>query len=626
MIEALVRASMRHRGLVMIVTLVCVLVAAAIAANLKFDALPDVTSNQVLVLTRAPGMTPVEVERLVTRPIETVLGGVPGLETQRSLSRYGLSAVTVVFDDAVDPFRARQVVQERLNLVSLPAEVETPELGPLTGGLGEIYHVAVTAPARTQAQLLELVQLQIAPLLRGVPGVVEVNWWGGHQRTLDAVARPTDLARLRVTLPELMQALRNTIGSAPGANLPAGGAQTLLRGVSWPNRPEELAAAIVRPATPDRAAVRVADVADVVESAQPRIGAATADGHGEIVYVMVQMLRDDNALQVMRGIHDEMPKVRAILPKDVTLHEIYDRSDLVERTLRTVGKNLAEGGILVVAVLLAMLGSMRAALLVALVIPLSMLGAAVGMVGLGIAGNLMSLGALDFRLLVDGAVVLIESVAYALHTPPKNGQSPREHLEQAAVSVARPVFFSVLVILLVYVPVLALTGVDGKMFRPMASTVLFALATALVLSLTFVPAAASLFLRPHHVAARPPLLVRLADRAYAPLLAASMQKPKVVMVLAALLLTGGLVLLARAGTAFIPQLDEGDLVIQTTRNADISLETAVDAATRLEAALVRYVPEVRQVVSRIGSPAVATDIMGLEQADVFVRLAPPESL
>jgi cobalt-zinc-cadmium resistance protein CzcA len=623
MIEALVRWSMRHRGLVLAGTGVAVVLACIIALRLRFDALPDVTSNQVLVLTRAPGLTPEEVERLVTRPLETALGGVPGVQTQRSLSRYALSSVTVVFADDVDPYRARQVVQERVSLVSLPAEVEAPELGPLTGGLGEIYHFAVTGPGKTGAALLELVQLQIAPRLREVPGVVEVNWWGGRQRSLDAVARPTDLARLRVTLPELLEALRLSIGSAPGASVPAGSAQTLLRAVAWPHRPEDLAAAVVRPATATQALVRVGDVADVEESSVPRIGAATADGRGETVYVMVQMLRDDNALEVVQKLHAQMPKVRAMLPAGVTLHEIYDRGDLVHRTLNTVGKNLAEGGLLVVVVLLALLGSLRAGLLVALVIPLSMLGAAVGMVGLGIAGNLMSLGAIDFGLLVDGAVVMVEGLAHALELPVREGETDAEQLERVAVGVARPVFFSVLVILLVYVPVLTLSGVDGKMFRPMAATVLLALTTALVLSLTFVPAAATFLLKRSRVPSRPPWLVRVADRVYAPLLAISMRHPVTVAALALVLLAGGGVLLQGAGTAFVPQLDEGDLVVQTTRSPDISLESAVDAASRMEAALLLRVPEVAQVVSRIGSPAVATDIMGLEQADVFVRLKPP---
>lgn len=626
MIEALTRWSLHNRGLTLTLTLIFVLAAGWYGRTLRLDALPDVTSNQVLVLTRAPGLVPEEVERLVTRPVETALGGVPGMTDQRSISRYGLSSVTAVFDDDVDPYRARQVVQERLNLVAadLPPGVEPPELGPLTGGLGEIYHFSVGSPQRTAAELLELVQLRIAPLLRQVPGVVEVNWWGGQRRSLEILARPADLARLHITLSELIEALHKAIGAAPGASLAAGGGQVLLRAVAWPTQPEQLAAAIVRSPRGGEhtgAAVHVGDVADVREGSLPRIGAATANGRGETVYVMVQMLRDANALEVTRGVRTKMDDVRLVLPKDVRVDLIYDRAELVGKTLQTVAKNLAEGGLLVFVVLLLLLGSVRAGLLVALCIPLSMIGAAAGMVWTGVAGNLMSLGAIDFGLLVDGAVVMVEGLFHVLQS--RQDKRPlRDRMEETAVSVARPVFFSVLVILLVYVPILSLQGVDGKMFRPMAATVIFALAVALVLSLTFIPAAASLLLRPEHVPKKEPILLRAAARLYAPVLHNAMRHPIGVLVTALASLAVGIWLLMRAGSSFVPQLDEGDLVVQTVRAADVSLESAVRAATRMEKALLDHVPEVAQVVSRVGSPEVATDIMGLEQADVFVRVKP----
>jgi cobalt-zinc-cadmium resistance protein CzcA len=624
-VELLVRYALHHRGFVVSVTLALVAVAAWVGLGLKLDALPDITSNQVLVLTRAPGLTPEEVERLVTRRIETALGGVPGLTGQRSISRYGISSVTALFDEDTDAYRARQVVQERLQLLTadLPEGVAAPELGPLTGGLGEIYHFAVTSPQRTEAELLQTVSLAIAPLLRSVPGVVEVNTWGGRQRTLDVVARPADLARLHLTLDDLGAAVHRAVGSAAGASVPAGSAQVLLRGVAWPRQAAELASAVVS-APVGQAVVRVADVADVRDGSLPRIGTATWSGRGETVYVMVQMLRDENALQVMDAIHAMMPRVQQAVPADVRLSLIYDRSDLVDRTLRTVGKNLAEGGALVIVVLLAMLGSWRAGLLVALVIPLSMVGAAAAMVRWGVPGNLMSLGALDFGLLVDGAVVMVEGLFHALQSHGDGGAAhatPFARMEAMATRLARPVFYSVLVIVLVYVPILSLQGVDGKMFKPMALTVIFALLTSLLLALTFVPAAASWLLRPQDVPARPPLLVRAAEALYRPVLDWSLRWPLVVFAGAVVLLALGAVLFVRAGTSFVPQLDEGDLVVQSTRAPDISIEAARDDALRLERAYLR-VPEVDQVVSRVGSPAVATDIMGLEQADVFVRLQP----
>ncbi len=617
MIERIVAGSLaRHRSVVVVVALAAAACAMSVT-RLRLDAMPDVTGKQVVVLARAPGLTPEEVERLVTRPIEAAIGGVPDLETQRSISRYGIASITAVFSEDADLLRARQLVGERLDVVAaeLPAGVEPPELGPLTGGLGEIYQFALRSTTRSPASLLELAQLRVSPLLRGVPGVVEVNTWGGAQRTLDAVGDPIRMARHGVTLEELRAAVERATGSAAGATLSAGARGVLLRGVAFPAQASELAAAVVR-RDGDRV-VRVGDVAEVLEGARPRLGAATSDGRGEVVYVMVQMLTGANALEVVEGVHARLPDVRRMLPADVALEEIYDRSDLVLATLRTVGLNLLEGGLLVVAVLFLMLGSFRAGLLVASVIPLSMLFAVLGMVALDVPGNLMSLGALDFGLLVDGAVVMVE----ALFHRAQHGGRVQEELGFAARATARPVFYSVLIIVLVYVPILSLGGVEGTMFSPMGITVVLALTGALVLSLTYVPATMRLVLRDRDVPAREPLLVRAATRAYAPLLAAAQARPTLVLVLSLGLLASAALVFARSGTAFVPQLDEGDLVIQTTRAPDIHIEAAVSDATDLERTLLG-VPEVVHVASRIGSPAVATDIMGLEQADVFVELAP----
>ena len=623
MISALVAWSVRHRVFVLVATGVFTLAAAIVSSQLKLDALPDITTNQVLVLTRAPGLTPEEVERRVTRPVETALGGMPGLIDQRSISRYGISSVTAVFDDDVDPYRARQVVQERLNTLAaeLPNGVERPELGPLSGGLGEIFQVTLSSPQRTPAELFELAQYRLAPILRSVSGVVEVNTWGGQRRSLEVEADAVRLAQRGLTLDDLRRALERSIGSVPGASVPApGGRQALLRAVALPRDARDLGEAMVRVGEDGRP-VRVADVAVVREGALPRIGAATANGRGETVYVMAQMLRGDNALDVTDAIHARMADMRAALPEDVRIDLVYDRSILVKSTLRTVSHNLIEGGLLVIAVLFAMLGSLRAGLLVAAAIPLSMVGATLGMVTFGIAGNLMSLGAIDFGLVVDGAVVVVEQVFHAGKGATDDRDAFRERVRAAAESVAQPMFFSVLIILLVYVPVLALSGVDGKMFRPMALTVVFALATSLILALTFIPAAASLVLRPRDIPARDPLLVRLIERGYAPLLRMARQRPRTVAIAALLLLAVGGLLFVRSGSEFAPQLDEGDLVVQTTRPSDISLEMSARKAGDTEAVLLGF-PEVSQVVSRIGNPAVATDIMGIEMADVFVRMKP----
>lgn len=625
MIEALIARSVAARRAVLIATVIFAALGAAAITWMRFDALPDVTGQQVIVLTQAPGLTPEEVERLVTRPLETALGGMPHLTTTRSISRYGLSAITTVFEDGTDIARARQTVAERLSSAAgqLPPSAEAPELGPVTGGLGEIYQFTLSSPERTPAELLELAQRRVAPILRSAPGVVEVNTWGGARRTLDVVGDPVRMARYGVTLAELREAAARATGSVAGATVEAGPAHVLLRGMALPASAGELASAIVRvdPDDPSRV-IRIGDVARVVDGTEPRIGAATEDAQGETVYVMVQMLLGDNALRVLDGVHARLGDVRTALPADVVVTEVYDRSDLVGATLGTVGKSLLEGGLLVVLVLFAMLGSFRAGALVALVIPLSMLGAAIGMALLDVPGNLMSLGALDFGLLVDGAVVMVESVFHHYHAHRDDRGSSPEQVARVTQSMARPVFYSVLVILLVYVPILALEGVEGKMFRPMAITVVLALATSLVLAITFVPAATAAFLRPAHVPARDPLPVRVASRAYAPMLELAMRRPVLIAASAVGMALVGAFLFSRAGSAFVPQLDEGDLVVQTTRAPDVAIETAVTEAQRLERAILDGAPEVEHVASRIGSPAVATDVMGIEQADVFVSLRP----
>jgi cobalt-zinc-cadmium resistance protein CzcA len=619
MIRRLVEWSVDTRGWVTGLTLVLAALALGVGVRLRLDALPDLTNNQVIVLTRAPGLTPEEVERLITRPIEVAVAGVPDLVEQRSLSLSGISSVTVVFERRVSPWLTRQMVSERLSTLALPVDA-APELGPLTGGLGEIFHLTLSSPSRTPAELLELATYRVSPLLKAVPGVVEVNTWGGAERTWDVVADDARLSARGITLRQLDEALRRATGAVPGGALPSGPSQVLLRGQARPSRPGELGAAIVAGNS-----VRVGDVAEVHEGTKLRLGAATANGRGETLYLMVQMLRDANALEVMDRLHERMPAVRAALPDDVRIDVVADRSDLVRATLATVAKNLLEGGLLVVLVLLLFLGSLRAGLVVASVIPLSMAFATAAMALLDIPGNLMSLGALDFGLLVDGAVVLVEGLFHGLS--PDAGLGPeamRARVRQVAGSSARPVFFSVLVILLVYVPILTLTGVDGILFRPMALTVAFALLAALVLSLTWVPAVASLVLRPKDVPRRPPPLVRLVDWAYPRLLEPGLKHLGAVAAGTLALLAAGVLAGRTLGVEFTPQLDEGDLVIQTVRAPDISLDEAARASSRLEATLLAQFPEVTSVVSRVGSPAVATDIMGFDQADIFVGLAPKE--
>jgi cobalt-zinc-cadmium resistance protein CzcA len=602
-------------------TAVAALTAVVLATRLELDALPDITGNQVTVLTRAPGLRPVEVEQQVTRPVEMATVSVPGLDHSRSISRYGISSVTLVFEASMDLRVARQFVQERLTGLAsaLPPGVQPPEIGPLTGGLGEIFQFSLSSESRPLRELLELARYDLGPVLGAIPGVVEVNTWGGEVRTLDAIVDPIQLARRRMTLKDVVQALESGVQVAPGAAVTTSGrGQAYLRGVVQPRAPRDLAGIVLRPRMGDDPPVRLQDVASIEIGHQVRTGAASLDGRGEVVYVMLQMLRGANALDVTARIHERLETVRDLLPSDVRLEVAYDRSKLVGATLRTVGTNLGTGALLVVVVLFLLLGSVRAGVLTALMIPLSMLGALAGMVLLRIPGNLMSLGAIDFGLLVDGAVVEVESF---FEDPDAEDADWAARIAARARSVAAPIATSVLIIVVVFAPILLLRGVDGRLFRPMAVTVVLALLTALVLAATFVPAASVMFLRPVDLPRQEPWLARRLRAAYRPLLARCLRHPPWVMAGGVALLALGLGLFLRTERSFVPQLDEGDLVIQTVRASDVSVEGAVEGALRLERALLP-IPEVRHVASRIGSPAVATDIMGLEQADVFIDLAP----
>jgi cobalt-zinc-cadmium resistance protein CzcA len=625
-IERIVQLAVRYRGMVIGALAVLVLGAALAIRHVKLDAMPDVTTNQVLVLTSAPGYSPDEVERRVTTPVELALAGTPGLLERRSLSRFGISSVTAVFEDSVPAQSARQMVMERLAGVrdALPQGVDEPELGPLTGGVGEIYHFTLRSRGRTGWQLRELAELRVAPLLRKLPGVVEVNSWGGERRAIELVVDSGRLSQHKLTLSDLAATLEREIGTAPGGAIPTGReGQVLLRALSAPLHEADVAALQI--STADGHKLRLSELAQVRVRGLPRLGAATRNGQGEVVYLMVQMLRDDNALEVTDRIHAAMPAVRRVLPADVALDLVYDRSVLVKATLSTIATNLLEGGLLVVAVLFALLGSLRAGLIVALIIPLSMLGASIGMAVFGVAGNLMSLGALDFGLLVDGAVVMVEHIFHEQGKHPPGPEVPRAtFIARTSSYVARPTLFSVLTILLVYIPVLSLTGVDGKMFRPMALVVAMALGTALVLSLTYVPAAAALWLRPSDVPQKTPLLARLIERLHWPILRRASAYPKLTAACSVAALAVSLWLFARTGTELAPPLDEKDLVLQITRSPDIGLDQAVANNLAMEQRI-RTLPEVLQVASRIGNPTVATDIMGIEQADVFVHLKPSDA-
>ncbi len=616
MIHRLVALVVAHRWIVILATLVLAAVGVRSYAALPIDAVPDITNVQVQVLTAAPGLSPLEVESMVTRPVELSLAGIPHTQEVRSASRAGVSAVTVIFDDELPIEDARALVAQRLPAArSRVLGSGAPELGPMSSGLGEILHFTIAWPGHTPAEIRTLLDWEIAFALRTVPGVVEVNGWGGDTRQVDVRLRPSDLVAFGITSRQVEEVLLAGGQSGGGGVLERGGEQSVVR-LDGQYRTVDAVAQQVVGAGANGTPILVRDVATVREGTAFRLSAATQDGRGETVYGMVQMIWGGNAHDVVTRVSERLREIQTRLPPGVQITPFYDRAHLVDRVLSTVKHSLLEGGAVVVILLLVMLGDVVAGLLVATTIPLAMLGAFALMQVFGITGNLMSLGAIDFGLVVDGSVVVVEGVLAAMAA---RRMTASEALVDEARLVGKPIAFGVFIVGLVYVPILLLEGVEGKMFRPMAFTVLFALGTALVLTFTWVPALASLLLRKVHE--REPWFVRQLRRGYEPLLVRGLAHPRIAGAIAAGLVLVGVLAARTRGVEFVPRLEEGDLVVQVTRPPSVSLPEALRGTHAIEAAL-RAFPEVRTVVSRTGSPDVATDIMGVEQSDVFVMLTP----
>jgi heavy metal efflux system protein len=627
--DALIAFSLRHRVLVFALSALLVVLGLDALRRLPIDAVPDVTNVQVQILTSSPGLGPLEVERFITVPVESALGGLPDTSEVRSLSRFGLSVVTIVFQDGVDVYFARQLVQERLATARerIPSGYGTPELGPLSSGLGEIYQFEVRGEGVSSMELRGVLEWQVSPRLRSVPGVVEVNAFGGELKTYEVQLDPVKLAAHGLSLQRVFEALEENNANAGGASIARGPEQVLIRGEGLVETLADVGD-IVLATSPQGVPVLVRHVAEVRFAPQVRQGAVTRDGRGEAVTGIVMMRLGANSRDVVERVKRAVEDIRPTLPPGITLDTFYDRTHLVNETIHTVAKNLLEGGLLVIVVLLIMLRNLRAGLIVASAIPLCMLCAFIGMRALGISGNLMSLGAIDFGLIVDGALILVENaVRHLAHRHQELGR-PLTHEERdevvyrAAVEIRGAAAFGEVIIGVVYLPLLTLSGVEGKMFRPMAITVLCALAGAFVLSLTLVPALASVLL-PRDVKEKPSPLVEGARRLYTPVLARCMAWRKTVVGVATAVLAASLLLVPWLGTEFIPRLDEGALTLQAMRMPSVSLEESVRHTTLIEQVLKRF-PEVTTVVSRTGRPEIATDPMGVEVSDIYVGLTPPE--
>lgn len=640
MLERLVDFCLRRRGLVAGLALVLVAAGAWSAFHVAIDAVPDITSPQVQVNTPVPVLAPDEIESLVTIPIEREMAGLPEMVELRSLSKFGLSQVTMTFRDGVDLYRARQLVAERLAHArdGLPPGL-APSLAPISTGLGEIVYYTVgyraDAPDKPADRADQLRQLrlihdyQVKPLLRSTPGLAEVNAIGGFERQVVVAPRPERLSESGVSYAELVDVIRASTENAGGGIIELGGEAIAVRADTRARTAQDIADLPVKFAGAAARPLLVSDLADVAIGSAVRTGAATADGEETVTGAAI-MLAGANSRQVSRATVSRLKEIQAKLPPGVELRVTYDRSDLVNATIRTVETNLFEGAVLVAAVLFALLGNWRAALIVTLAIPLSFLFMLTGMVQGRISANLMSLGAIDFGLIVDGAIVMVENVMRHLAERQKTlgrlltSDERLAEVRHSAREVARPMFFGVLVITLVYVPILALTGIEGKMFRPMAAAVILALTGSLVLALTLMPVLASWILR-RRIDEHDGWLVRGAKALYAPLLRRALAVPALVATFALALVGGAVLLFTRLGAEFIPQLDEGAISIQMIRGTSVGLEASVDLQRRSERVLRERFPEISHTFARIGTAEIATDPMGPNVADTYVFLRPRDT-
>ncbi len=633
MLERILSFSLRYRWVVLVATLGMAAAGVASFRQLPIDAVPDITNVQVQINTEAAGFSPLEAEQRVTYLVETAMAGLPRLDYTRSLSRYGLSQVTVVFEDGTDIYFARQLVNERLQGVAdkLPPGVE-PTLGPIATGLGEIFMFTVepeegatTAAGQpiTPTLLRTIQDWVVKPQLRNVPGVTEVNTIGGYVRQIHVTPSPDRLIAFGLSFRQLMESLARNNANVGAGYIERNGEQYLIRAPGQVASLDDIGRIVVGHA--GGVPIHVADVADVIEGKELRTGAATENGR-EVVLATVFMLMGENSRAVSTRVAAKLEEVNRTLPEGIVARTVYDRTTLVERTIATVERNLVEGAILVIIVLFLLLGNVRAALLTALVIPLSMLFTITGMVAAGISGNLMSLGALDFGLIVDGTVIIVENcIRRFAEEQSRLGRvlDARERLSlsfEATAEVVRPSVFGVCIILIVYLPILTLTGVEGKMFHPMAYTVILALLGALLLSVTFVPAATALLLG-GRVSEHENWLMAAAKRAYRPLLEGALARPAPIVAGAAVLVVLSGVLATRMGREFIPSLDEGDIALHSLRIPGTSLTQAIEMQHALERRLVEL-PEVATTFSKIGTAEIATDPMPPSVADGFVIMKP----
>lgn len=623
-LERWVGFAIHHRWLMLLLTLGLAALGAWNFSRLPIDAVPDITNVQVQINTPAPGYSPMETEQQITFPLELALAGMPGLDYTRSISRYGLSQITVVFKEGTDIYFGRQQVAERLQQIDgqIPAGLE-PTLGPIATGLGEIFMYTIEAGPNSDYTPTDLRTLQdwvVRPQLRYLEGVTEVNTIGGYERQIHVTPDPARLVAHAITLDDIVTALEQNNRNVGAGFVERRGRQLLIRSPGRIEEPTQFAEIVLT--RRDGVPIRIGDVASVGDGLQLRAGAATKDGR-EAVLGTVFMLIGENSREVSRRVAERLDQVQEGLPDGVTLTPVYDRTELVDRTIRTVATNLGEGALLVVVVLLVLVGNLRAALITAAVIPLSMLLAVTGMLQGGVSGNLMSLGAIDFGLIVDGAVIIVENCLRHFARSPGAARNPVQRhalAARATAEVIRPALFGVAIITVVYLPIFALDGIEGKMFHPMAYTVVLALTASMLLALTFVPAAVAVFLS-GRVRHQDNLVMRTLRRMYRSVIGVSLRFRFAVVAMAAVLVALAAWQATRFGAEFIPQLDEGDFTVHALRIPGTGLDQAVRMQVQVEDAF-RALPEVELVFSKIGTGDVASDPMPPSVADTFLIIKP----
>ena len=619
MLTGVIEWSLANRALVIAMFVLMALGGLYAATQIPVDAVPDLVNVQVQVVTEAGTLPPLEVERLITYPVELAMSGLPDVEELRSISRLGISLVTIVFREHTDIMRARQLVAERLPAArgGISLADADPQLGTLSTALGEILQFELRGPQWSLMDLRSILEWDVAPVMRTVPGVTDINSHGGFAKSYEVQVDPDRMSSHGISLGEVLAALDRNNTSTGGGYVVKNGEQRFIRGESLLRSIDDIERVVVR-SPAGGVPILIRDIGSVRIGALTRQGAATRDGRGEAVTGMVMMVRGENSRRVVTAAKEKLEQVRQALPPGVELEILYDRSDLIARTLDTVLHNLAEGGLLVIAVLLVLLGNVRAGLIVSLAIPLSMLFAANLMWAVGIPASLMSLGAIDFGLVVDSSVIMVENCVRRLGLAPPN-TSKLKIVRDAAVEVRGPTMFGELIIAIVYLPILFLEGTEGKLFRPMALTVLFALLGSLVISLTLMPVLAATVLSREEE--HEPLIMRIFHRLYHPLARLAVYHPVFISLVAAGLVAASVPVALNLGAEFMPRLDEGDLLVEVNRLPSATLEDSIPLTTRIEQVLGEF-PEVKTVFCKTGRPEIANDIMGVQQTDVWVMLKP----